>query len=95
MVLSACAPGFVYTDIVRPECTDLRGTTLGTKTARGGTYKVEIPNSRVDVSAEWSSKAIGDVARSNGISTVYSCDQRTLSILGGLFRKEEIIVYGD
>ncbi|HMO19020.1 MAG TPA: TRL domain-containing protein [Oligoflexia bacterium] len=94
-VLCSCAPGLLYTDIIRPECTDMRGTTLGTKSARGGAYKVEIPTNRIDLTAEWNSKAIGDIAKKNGLTKVYGCDQRTLSILAGIFRKEEIIVYGE
>ncbi len=94
-ILSSCTPGMIYTDIITPECKDLRGTTLGSKTARGGAYRIEIPTSRIDLTAEWDSSAIGDVAKENGISTVYSCDLRTLSILSGIYRKEEIIVYGD
>lgn len=94
-LLSGCAPGFVYTDIVRPGCVDLRGTPLGEKTVKGGAFRVEIPTSRIDLTAEWDSRAIGDIAKKNGISTVNSCDERILSFLGGIFRKEEIIVYGE
>jgi len=92
---SGCASGLLYTDIIRPECTDMRGTGLGNKTARGGAYRVELPTNRIDLIAEWNSKAIGDIAKNNGINTVYGCDQRTISVLGGIFRKEEIIVYGE
>lgn len=95
IALSACAPGFIYTDIVRPECTDMRGTTLGTKEGRSGAFKVDIPTSRIEITAEKGSKSFGDIAKANNITTFYSCDERTISILGGLFRKEEMILYGD
>ena len=72
----------------------MRSTPTATSVARGGTYKVEIPVTRIDMSAEWNSRAIGEVAKRQGIETVYFCDQRTLSILGGIYRKREIIVYG-
>lgn len=94
-LLSGCTPGFIYTDIVEPGCTDLRGTPLGEKTVKGGAFRVEIPTSRIDLTAEWDSRAIGDIAKKNGISTVHSCDARVLSFLGGIFRKQEIIVYGE
>jgi hypothetical protein len=93
--LTGCAPGFIYTDITRPECRDMRGTKLGSLSAGGGAKQVNIPITRVDLSAEWDSKAIGDIAKANGISVVYSCDERTLSVLGGIWRKEEILVYGE
>lgn len=92
---SACAPGFLYTDITRPECVDMRNTQLPQKTASDGTKKLEIPTTRIDLSAEWSSRAIGDIARKNDITTVHFCDRRTLSILGGIYRKQEIIIYGE
>jgi hypothetical protein len=95
LTLSGCTTGLLYTDIVRPECKDLRGTTLGTKVVRNGSYRIDIPTPRIDITAEWDSKAVGDIAKSNGIHTVYACDERTVSILGGLFRKEEIIIYGE
>ena len=93
--LSACAPGLIYSDIVRPECTDMRGTGLGTKVGRSGSFKVDIPTSRIDITAERGSKAFGDIAKENNFTKFYSCDERTISILGGLFRKEELILYGD
>jgi hypothetical protein len=93
--MTSCAPGLLYTDIIRPECKDLRGTKLGTKSARGGSHKIEIPTTRIDLGTEWRSRAIGDIAKANGIEVVYGCDKRTLSILAGLYRKREIIIYGE
>jgi hypothetical protein len=93
--MTSCAPGLLYTDIIRPECKDLRGTTLGIKSARGGSHKIEIPTTRIDLATEWRSRAIGEIAKAHGIDTVYACDKRTLSILAGLYRKREIIIYGE
>ena len=92
---SACSRGLIYTDSISPKCKDLRGTTLGTQSVRGGSFRVAIPTSRVNLTSEWSSTAIGEVAKNYGIKTVHSCDLRTLSVLAGIFRKEEIIIYGD
>lgn len=87
--------GLLYTDIVQPLCQDLRGTGLGTKKASGASKKIEIPTTRIDLSAEWDSRAIGDIARSHGISTVYGCDARRQSYALGIWRKDEVIIYGD
>jgi hypothetical protein len=46
---TGCGPGLLYTDIVRPECQDLSGTTLGDRRAVGGTKKFEIPTGDVDL----------------------------------------------
>lgn len=95
LFLSSCTTGLIYTDVIEPHCVDMRSTKIGSKVGIGRTIRVKVPTSRIDVSAEWSSRAIGNVAKRNQISTIYFCDRRTLSILGGLYLKQQIIVYGD
>ena len=73
----------------------MRSTKLGTRVAKGASYQAKIPTSTVDLTAQWNSRAIGDVAKRNNLQTIYFCDQKLLSILGGIFRQEQIIVYGD
>lgn len=87
--------GIIYTDTIQPLCKDLRGTTLGSKTASGSSKRVEIPTTRVDIGAEWDSRAIGDIAKEHGISTVYTCESRRQSVLFGLWRRDEVIIYGE
>ena len=87
--------GVIYTDTIQPLCTDARGTTVGSKRASGSSKRVEIPTTRVDIGAEWDSRAIGDIAKANGITTVYSCETRRQSILFGLWRRDEVIIYGE
>lgn len=98
LVASGCAfpaRGFVYTDTVQPLCQDLRGTILGSKSADGSSKRIQIPTTRFDITAEWDTRAIGDIAKENGISTVYGCDSRIQSLLMGLWRKDTVIVYGE
>jgi hypothetical protein len=87
--------GLLYTDTTQPLCVDARGTILGTRVAAGSSKRVEIPTTRIDISAEWDSRAIGDIARAHGITTVYGCDSRRQSLLLGLWRKDEVIIYGE
>lgn len=97
-MVSGCAlpaRGFVYTDTVQPLCHDLRGTPLGTKSGDGSSKRIQIPTTRLDITAEWDSRAIGDIAKENGIATVYGCDSRIQSLLMGLWRKDTVIVYGE
>jgi hypothetical protein len=89
------ARGLVYTDTVQPLCQDLRGTTLGSKSADGSSKRIQIPTTRFDITAEWDSRAIGDIAKEHGISTVNGCDSRIQSLLMGLWRKDTVIVYGE
>jgi hypothetical protein len=87
--------GVLYTDTIQPLCTDARGTSLGARSASGSSKRLEIPTTRVDISAEWDSRAIGDIAREHGMQTVYGCDSRRQSFLLGLWRKDEVIIYGE
>jgi hypothetical protein len=87
--------GLLYTDQIRPLCVDFRGTGLGERTSSGATKVIDLPLTRVDLSLHWDSRAIGDIARAHGIETVYGCDLRTESYLLGLWRRDEVLVYGD
>lgn len=91
---SGCAPGFIYTNVTTPYCKNLRGTELGSGEGIGSTKKISLPTGRIDFTAEWDSRGIHDVAAANGILEVMGCDQRRLSILGGLYSSRHIIVYG-
>ncbi len=98
VTLSGCgviSRGIIYTDTKQPLCKDLRSTTLGSKTASGSSKRVEIPTTRVDIGAEWDSRAIGDIAKEHGITTVHGCDSRRESILFGIWRRDEVIIYGE
>jgi hypothetical protein len=87
--------GLLYTDTVQPLCRDLRGTTLGSKQGAGSSKRVEIPTTRIDMSAEWDTRAIGDIAKQHGISVVHGCDSRRESYVLGIWRKDQVIIYGE
>jgi hypothetical protein len=87
--------GLLYTDTIQPLCKDARGTTLGSQQASGSSKKIEIPTARVDLAAEWDSRAIGDIAKQHGITTVHGCDTRRQSYVLGIWRKDEVIIYGE
>ncbi len=92
---AGCAPGLLYTDVTKPFCKNLRGTPLGEVAGEGSSKKLEIPTTRIDVSAEWDSRAIGDIAKEHGIETIRGCDARTQSYVLGIWSEDSIIVYGD
>jgi hypothetical protein len=98
LVASGCsfrARGLLYTDTIQPLCKDLRATPLGLKRGDGSSKRIQIPTTRFDITAEWDSRAIGDIAKENDIETVYGCDSRIQSLLMGLWRKDTVIVYGE
>jgi hypothetical protein len=86
--------GLLYANTIQPLCRDARGTGLGAKVATLATNAVEIPTTRIDLSVEWSSRAIGDIATQNGMTTVYSCDIHREYFLLGIWRRDQVIVYG-
>ena len=94
IVLSGCAQGFIYTNSIVPYCTDLRGTPLGSGVGKGSTKRVSIPIGQVDLTAVWSSRGLHDVAQSHGLKTINACDEHMVSVLGGMWRRQEIVVYG-
>lgn len=98
MTLSGCgviSRGLIYTDTTQPLCSDARGTTLGSLAGKGSSKRIEIPTTRVDIGAEWDSRAIGDIAKAHGIATVHACESRRQSVLFGLWRRDEVIIYGE
>jgi hypothetical protein len=97
VALSGCGlipRGLLYTDTIQPLCKDMRSTGLGDRVGKGDTKQITLPTTRVDLSAEWDSRAIGDIARQNGISTVYGCDSRRQSYVLGIWTQDEVIIYG-
>lgn len=97
-VFSGCGRiprGLIYTDYIEPFCQNARGKELGEQTVSGATKGVEIPLTRLNLSAEWNSRAIGDVAKQNGITTIYGCDIRREYYVLGIWRKDELLVYGN
>jgi hypothetical protein len=87
--------GLLYTDTVQPLCKDARGTPLGSRQASGSSKKIEIPTARIDLAAEWDTRAIGDIAKRHGITTVNGCDTRRQSYVLGIWRKDEVIIDGE
>ncbi|MCB0334856.1 MAG: hypothetical protein KDD62_01080 [Bdellovibrionales bacterium] len=47
------------------------------------------------IAAEWRSRAIGDAAKVNGLDEIYYADLKKMSILGGLYKRETVQVWGN
>jgi hypothetical protein len=63
--------------------------------ARGAVTRLQEPFSGYGVYTEFDSNAIGDIARKNGLKTVYYADLEKFSVLFGIWRYHRIIVYGE
>jgi hypothetical protein len=54
-----------------------------------------VPTTKVDLSAEWDSRAIGDIGKRYGIQNVYGCDSRSQAYVLGIWQEDEVIIYGE
>lgn len=63
--------------------------------AKGTVTRLQEPFSGYGFYAEFDSNAIGDIARKNGLKTIYFADHERFSVLFGIWRYDRIIVYGE
>ncbi len=90
LFLAGCSPrGFLFTKATMPLDADLSETPNGSRYGKGN-----IKHLHYYVDVVWGSNAIGDVARQNGIETIYFADLEKLSVLG-IFNLYTVRVYGE
>ena len=89
-----CRHGFIYSNVTVPVVTNMDKTPRGTKLAAISSKQIKEPYSGLGLSAEWNSRAIGDAARRAGLSKIYYADMQTISVFGGVWKKQKILVMG-
>ena len=99
LLISGCTTGpvkgFVYTKVRQPLTRNLRPTPVpGTLPKQGKIIEVKEPLSGYGIYARVNSNAIGDIAKKNGIKTLYFADQQVFSILG-IWTSHRVILYGE
>lgn len=93
LLLAGCTtPGFLYTDITQPLTRDMNQTPRAEGFAANGANAFRDPFTRVR--AEWAGYGLGNAAKQGGIDVVHYADIRRQSVLGGLFSRTTIEVYG-
>jgi len=96
IILSGCSTtGRLYTNIIEPYTEDYNNTPVGLKKCIIKNHRFREPISRLNISAEWSVSDIIEQAHTAGIQKIYYMDVRTLSILSEIYRRKDIIIYGD
>jgi len=80
--------GAIYTHITTPLDINLSQTPSGTDDGEG-----DIKHFSYRVHVMWDSNAIGDIAKRNGLETIYFADLETLKILG-LWNRYTVHVHG-
>ena len=89
LVLSGCSTGLIYTHTTRPLDLNLDRTRV-VQTGHQG----DVKHVQYRVSVTWDSNAIGDIARKNGLETVYYADLEILSVLA-LWSRFTVHIYGE
>ena len=89
VLLSGCGVGIIYTHTVEPLTHKTRPTTIVQDEKQGQVKHIQFSY----LSVAWDSNAIGDIARKNGINTLYYADLETLSVLT-IWRQYTVHVYG-
>ncbi|SPD73910.1 conserved hypothetical protein [uncultured Desulfobacterium sp.] len=88
--------GLIYSHVTTPLDVNFSKTPAGMNHGDASIKHIHIPY--VDLDAIWSSNAIGDIARENGIETVYFADLEKVSFLGlkgtGVWNKYTVHIYG-
>jgi len=90
LLLNGCVVGLIYTHVIEPLDVNADRTEIVPGSGEGDVKQIRY--SLVDVS--WNSNAIGDIARREGIETVYYADLETLSVLLGIWRQRTVHIYG-
>ncbi|HVO66432.1 MAG TPA: TRL domain-containing protein [Syntrophales bacterium] len=94
--LTNSAPyGKLYTDITVPYTKVFYETPAGTKQCVLNDHQIKDPVTGLNLNAEWTMDLIKSEANKAGIKEIYYIDQRTFSILFGIYRHKTLIVYGN
>ena len=92
---TGCMRGWVYTNVTVPLVRNMDKTPRGSKMASIDSRQIKEPITRVRMSVEWHSRAIGDAAKRKGLNKVYFADMQTFSLLGGVWKQRKVRVWGD
>jgi hypothetical protein len=87
--------GIVYTNMRLPLTRDLHHTPTPMQMPNTGrTLEIKEPITGVGLYVQVDSNAIGDIARKNGMQTLYFADRQFFSILG-IWTTDKTILYGE
>jgi len=92
---TGCMRGWVYTNVTVPLVCNMDKTPRGSKMATIDSRQIKEPITRVRMSVEWNSHAIGDAAKRKGLKEVYFADMQTFSLFGGVWKQRKVRVWGE
>jgi hypothetical protein len=89
LLVSGCGVGIIYTHTYQPLTADMHQTPVVQTEKAGNIKHIQVGMAGV----AWDSAAIGDIAKKNGLTEVYSADLETFKILG-IWNQYTVHVYG-
>jgi hypothetical protein len=95
-LLSGCGSirGAVYENYRMPYTVDLDETPVSFNAGTGKIIEVKEPFTGYDITAEFNSNAVGDIARQHGITKVYWADIEMFNLLG-VWKEKRLFIYGE
>ena len=93
-LLTACTYGFIYTDVVEPLTINMTQTKMASDVGESGSHTLKEPVTGYGIRVEWASYGIGDTALRGDLDSIHYADVRYRSILGGLWQRRSVQVYG-
>lgn len=94
-ICSGCMQGLIYTNSTVPLVLNMNNTPVGNKSAAISSNQLKEPVIGLAINAEWNSRAIGDAAKRSGLTQINFADMHTFSILGGIWKKQTVQVWGE
>jgi hypothetical protein len=86
--------GLIYTNVKAPLTRNLDATPMPPHPPQDGrVIEIREPVTGLGISAKIQSNAIGDIAKTCGLKTVYFADQEVFSLLG-IWTTQKAIIYG-
>lgn len=82
-------PVFIYANTIRPLDLNMNKTPVSSKQGKGTTKHLEY-----QVSIEWDSNAVGEIAKEKGFKKVYFADIESLCVLG-IWQQNTVHIYGE
>ncbi len=95
LTCAGCSRGLIYTNVTVPLVTNMDKTPRGTRLVTIDTRGMKEPVTGIGINAQWNSRAIGDAAKQFGLRRSYYADMNTFSILGGIWQKQTVRVWGE
>jgi len=93
--LSFILSGCIYSNVTMPLTSNFNNTKIGSKRIVLDERMVSEPITGLGISVMWSENLIRKEAQSAGIQDFSFAEQRVLSVLFGIYKHRELIIYGD